>query len=100
MDDNFLILKHKKYIEERLKENKRKFELLFNSTKDEFKKSGIKRIIIEITSDIKKLNEGNIDFSELRKYNIRKEDLLKLGDNNSMEEVSHYRILRNVPIFH
>lgn len=99
MDDNFLILKHKKYIEERLNENKRKFELLYNSTNDEFKKSGIKRVIVEITSDIKKLNEGNIDFSELKKYNIRKEDLLKLGDNDSMEEVSDYRILRNVPIF-
>ncbi|MCX7820775.1 MAG: hypothetical protein N2258_03775 [Brevinematales bacterium] len=97
--DNTLILKYKKFIEEKLLENKRRFEILYNSTKDEFKKSGIKRIILDITNDLKKLNEGNIDFSQLKKYNIKKEDLLKYEDNNSMEEVSEYRILRNVPVF-
>ncbi len=99
MEDNELILKAKKIIEEKILENKKKFELIYNSTNDEFKKSGIKIILSEISNDLKKLNDGNIDFSQLKKYNIKKENLLEYKDESDMEEVSEYRILRNVPVF-
>ncbi|MGC8765295.1 MAG: hypothetical protein ACP5QT_05355 [Brevinematia bacterium] len=98
MEDNYLILKLKDFIERKIRESRRKFEIIYSSTNDSFRKEGLKKIIEEIDRDLKRLNNGNIDFSDLRKYNIRKEDLLDEEESGRMD-AGEYKILRNVPVF-
>ncbi len=98
MGNQYLIVRAKDYIEMKINENRKKFELIYSSTKDNFKKEGLKKIIEEIDRDLRKLNSGNIDFSDLRKYNIREEDLLSYEEDCQMEK-KEYKILRNVPVF-
>jgi len=91
-----LINKSKSFIEQKLFQTQRKLEVIYSTTKDEIKRSEIKRMVNEIERDRKKLESGEFTRKELAKYDIRIEELEKHVDRGGEVDVSQYKILRNI----
>jgi hypothetical protein len=99
MGENPLISSSKLYIEQRLLQTKRKFELVYSSAKDTAKQQSLKNTIKDIDRDLKKLHAGLFDTGDLKRYKIELEELSSNKDSNlEKKSISEYKILRNIRI--
>lgn len=101
MAENPLIAVAKKYIEQRLFQTKRKFELLLPGVKDAKKKQSMQETIKEVERDIKKLQSGMFEINDLTRYNITAEDIESHRSNTTRRKsIGEYKILRNINVEH
>lgn len=99
MADN-LINAAQGYIESRLSQTKRKFEIVYSSSKDQNKRQQILDTLKDIERDLKKLRAGYFTVQDLGRYKITVEELQanRTDDLARPRDISEYTILRNVPI--
>jgi hypothetical protein len=91
-----LITETTDFIQARLIHSKKKFEILYSSTRDLQRKSELLKTIDEIDRDLKKLHAGVLQDNDLKKYEIAPQDLQNYLDNVNKPKKSAYRILRNI----
>lgn len=97
MDDNQIIRQGRQYLEQRLSESRRKFELLLSTAKEDSRVRELTNVIKAIERDYKKLQADLFTRDDCARYNINIDDISEyiLSDG---EEKSVYKILRNVPV--
>jgi hypothetical protein len=94
-----LIISARAYVEEKLLQTRKKFELVVASLTDSKKKSELLESIREVERDIKKLNAGLFNEGDLKKYKLEIQDLKNNISGVSIEKgIGEYKILRNIPI--
>jgi hypothetical protein len=91
-----LITETTDFIQAKLIHSKKKFEILYSSSRELQKKSEILKTIDEIDRDLKKLRAGVLQDEDLKKYEISPQDLQNYLDNIDKPKTSAYRILRNI----
>ncbi len=97
LDD--LISTNKAYVEERLLQTKRKFEIMLNSSSDMNKHSEYTNLLKQIDTDLKKLNADLFEINDLHRYNITIEDLQNnKNDMHVRTNINEYTILRNISL--
>lgn len=99
MPINELITANKAYIDERLLQTRRKFEIMINSNNDLAKQNEYMNLLKQIEVDRKKLNADLFEMPDLNRYNITLEDLQENKANSMVRtNINDYTILRNIPI--
>ncbi len=98
MEFNSLIDFTKDHIEAKIIKVKKKYESIYNSTKDQAKKDSFVKTIQEIDRDLTKLAKKVITEADLKKYEIYIEDLEKYLSDSQQPKIGNYYILRNVII--
>ncbi len=98
MNRNALLDKAKNYIADRLIQTQRKFEVIYSTTADQKKKESILKSVNEIERDMKKLLNGRFAEDEMAKYHITFDELANYLENSQFQDVTKYKILRNIPI--
>jgi hypothetical protein len=94
-----LIESAKPYIEDKLLQTRKKFELVVASLSDTKKKSELLESIREVERDIKKLHASLFNEKDLKKYKLEKNDLKNnLSGVSGEKGIGEYKILRNIPI--
>lgn len=85
------------YIEGKLLQTKRKFELVYSSTNDAVKKDQMMNGANQVERDLKKLRAGLFGADDLARYSIQIEDLQNNRTDQLRKDLSDYKILRNIP---
>lgn len=99
MSENALIDEASEYIENKLLDYRRKFEILYSSTTDNAKRTSHAGTLKEIERDIKKLKAGLFTMDDCDKYKIKIEDLQNHRNNPELrKEINEYKIIRNIHV--
>ncbi len=98
MYERALINQAKDYIEAKLAQTQKKFDVIISTTADPRKKESILKTVSEIERDMQKLQSGNFSGDEMAKYDISFEDLRNHIDNIRKPRMFSYKILRNIPV--
>lgn len=98
MAEESLLQKARVLIESRIRESRRKFEILYGATKDLQKKSALQKMMDEIDRDLKKLEVGLCTLKDLEKYEISESELREYVTHGDTKKDSPYKILRNIVV--
>jgi hypothetical protein len=96
MADSDLIEAAAEFIEAKVLQVKRKFEVLYSSSREVEKKEAAFKTLDGIEKDLKKLRSGHMTFEDLSKYELTEQELKLYVDNRNKPGESEYKILRNV----
>ena len=97
MEIGSLVEAAKSYIEQRLLQTQKKFDLVYNSTKDQDKRQTLMGSLKDIERDLKKLRAGVFSIDDLKRYKIDVEDLQNNRDDvYRKDDIGEYKILRNI----
>lgn len=84
------------YIEAKIEQVKKKFGVIYSSSKEVDKKESALRTLETIERDLNKLRSGFLTPADLSKYEISEQDLKLYADHLSKPKSEDRRILRNV----
>lgn len=96
MEVNPLILESKDFIEAKILNVKKKFEIIYSTTKDQTKKDGIYKNLVDIEKDLRRLRENQFTEKDLPRYEIALENLLEYINSIKQEPLQESKILRNI----
>lgn len=96
MADNSLIEAAAEFIEAKILKIKRKFEVIYSSSRELEKKEEALKTIEGIDRDLNKLRAGYLTLPDLEKYELSEQELKLYIDNLHKPKEGEFRILRNV----
>lgn len=96
MADNSLIEAAADFVEAKILQIKKKFEVVYSSTREVEKKEETLKTLEGIERDLNKLRAGYLTFQDLEKYELSEQELKLYIDNQHQPKEGEYRILRNV----
>jgi hypothetical protein len=98
MLEKSLIENARDYIAEKMMLTQRKYESIYSTITDQKKKESILKSINEIESDMQKLQSGRFNEDDIVKYRITVDELKDYADSKHGQDLSKYKILRNIPM--
>lgn len=96
MADNALIEAAAEFIEAKILLVKKKFEVVYSSSRDVAKKESALKTLESIEKDLNKLRSGYMDYPDLEKYELTEQELRMYIGNLHAPKDGEFKILRNV----
>lgn len=96
MADNSLIEAAAEFIEAKILQVKKKFEVVYSSSREVEKKESAYKTLEAIEKDLNKLRSGYMTYPDLEKYELTEQELKMYIGNLHQPKDGEFKILRNV----